>query len=200
MGLLIWYRKKVTLVVNFDIPTKGKSKDIPDYETYIHRIGRTGRWGQTGIALNIITEDDNVASKLLFDIACEYDIQMKNFSLIRDNNTGKVRQIFVDNLLVTTTVEQISAHFGQFGKIESVDLVHLPDNKNVACVTYETSQAASAAIQGTDGQPLPSLSENITAKKDKFDFALYQLYSESRKPDVASISAKVEKISIQEAK
>ena len=26
----------------------------PDYETYLHRIGRTGRFGKSGIAVNFI--------------------------------------------------------------------------------------------------------------------------------------------------
>ena len=34
------------MVVNFDFPKNS--------ETYLHRIGRTGRMGDVGIALNII--------------------------------------------------------------------------------------------------------------------------------------------------
>lgn len=40
----------ITHVINYDFPT-GK-------ETYVHRIGRTGRNGKTGIAVSLITEDD----------------------------------------------------------------------------------------------------------------------------------------------
>lgn len=43
---------QVSLVINFDIPlTEDKQ---PDPETYLHRIGRTGRFGRNGIAINII--------------------------------------------------------------------------------------------------------------------------------------------------
>jgi len=42
--------KDITCVVNFDFP-----KDI---ETYVHRIGRTGRAGATGISLSFFTDDD----------------------------------------------------------------------------------------------------------------------------------------------
>ena len=44
--------EQVTIVVNFDLPI-----DIPgnaDCETYLHRIGRTGRFGKRGIAINLI--------------------------------------------------------------------------------------------------------------------------------------------------
>ncbi|KAG9253699.1 uncharacterized protein F5Z01DRAFT_123935 [Emericellopsis atlantica] len=33
----------VSIVINYDIPMKGRSDDDPDHETYLHRIGRTGR-------------------------------------------------------------------------------------------------------------------------------------------------------------
>lgn len=43
--------EQVTVVVNFDLPTlDGK----PDNETYLHRIGRTGRFGKNGIAINMV--------------------------------------------------------------------------------------------------------------------------------------------------
>lgn len=43
---------QVSLVVNFDLPmTAGK---MPDPETYVHRIGRTGRFGRKGVAINFI--------------------------------------------------------------------------------------------------------------------------------------------------
>jgi len=44
----------VCLVVNYDIP-RTKEGD-PDYETYLHRIGRTGRFGRKGTAINLISD------------------------------------------------------------------------------------------------------------------------------------------------
>lgn len=46
----------VTMVVNFDLPTDMNRK--ADYETYLHRIGRTGRFGMAGIAINLIDSDE----------------------------------------------------------------------------------------------------------------------------------------------
>ena len=49
--------QNVTLVVNFDIP---KSP-----ETYLHRIGRSGRFGRKGFAINFITErDENIVNMI----------------------------------------------------------------------------------------------------------------------------------------
>lgn len=42
----------VTMVVNYDIPETMDGQ--PDYETYLHRIGRTGRFGRTGAALSFV--------------------------------------------------------------------------------------------------------------------------------------------------
>ncbi|XP_011301683.1 DEAD-box helicase Dbp80 [Fopius arisanus] len=43
---------QVSLVVNFDLPIDQQRK--ADHETYLHRIGRTGRFGKKGIAINLI--------------------------------------------------------------------------------------------------------------------------------------------------
>lgn len=44
--------EQVTVVVNFDLPLTMDNK--PDCETYLHRIGRTGRFGKNGIAINFV--------------------------------------------------------------------------------------------------------------------------------------------------
>lgn len=40
----------VNVVINFDFPKYA--------ETYLHRIGRSGRFGHLGVAINFITEND----------------------------------------------------------------------------------------------------------------------------------------------
>jgi ATP-dependent RNA helicase DDX6/DHH1 len=40
----------VNVVINFDFPKYA--------ETYLHRIGRSGRFGHLGLAINLITEED----------------------------------------------------------------------------------------------------------------------------------------------
>lgn len=44
----------VCLVVNYDVPIDRDNK--PDFETYLHRIGRTGRFGRKGTAINLISD------------------------------------------------------------------------------------------------------------------------------------------------
>jgi len=42
--------QQVSIVINFDVP-----KDV---HTYLHRIGRSGRWGRKGVGINFITRRD----------------------------------------------------------------------------------------------------------------------------------------------
>ena len=42
--------QQVSVVVNFDVP---KSE-----HTYLHRIGRSGRWGRKGFAINLVSRYD----------------------------------------------------------------------------------------------------------------------------------------------
>lgn len=46
---------QVTLVINFDMPLDANG--YPDSETYLHRIGRTGRFGRTGVSINFVHND-----------------------------------------------------------------------------------------------------------------------------------------------
>lgn len=43
----------VTLIINFDLPTTPGDSASPDYDTYLHRIGRSGRFGRKGVAFNL---------------------------------------------------------------------------------------------------------------------------------------------------
>lgn len=57
--------QQVSLVINYDIPT---SK-----ENYIHRIGRSGRFGRKGVAINFVTAND---TEQLKDIETHYNTQI----------------------------------------------------------------------------------------------------------------------------
>jgi len=43
---------QVNMVVNYDMPLTVDNR--PDPETYLHRIGRTGRFGRRGISINFV--------------------------------------------------------------------------------------------------------------------------------------------------
>jgi ATP-dependent RNA helicase DDX19/DBP5 len=54
------------MVINYDIPMKGRSDAEPDPETYLHRIGRTGRFGRV----------DRKSFAALSQIAAHYGIDL----------------------------------------------------------------------------------------------------------------------------
>ncbi|KWU46697.1 ATP-dependent RNA helicase DBP5 [Rhodotorula sp. JG-1b] len=43
---------QVNMVVNYDLPLDANNR--PDPETYLHRIGRTGRFGRQGVSINFV--------------------------------------------------------------------------------------------------------------------------------------------------
>ena len=49
--------QQVSLVINYDLPI--------NRENYIHRIGRSGRFGRKGVAINLVTDEDEQALKEL---------------------------------------------------------------------------------------------------------------------------------------
>ncbi|XP_070004160.1 eukaryotic initiation factor 4A-15-like [Nicotiana sylvestris] len=55
--------QQVSLVMNYDLPTQP--------ENYLHRIGRSGRFGRKGVAINFVTRDDE---KMLCDIQKFYNV------------------------------------------------------------------------------------------------------------------------------
>jgi superfamily II DNA/RNA helicase len=61
--------QQVSTVINFDIP-----KSV---HTYLHRIGRSGRWGRKGLAINFVTKRD---IHLMKNIEDYYKISMTEFN------------------------------------------------------------------------------------------------------------------------
>ena len=62
--------QQVNLVINLDIPG--------DVHTYLHRIGRSGRWGRKGTAINFVCEKD--VRKMKY-IEKHYSIDMIEFTM-----------------------------------------------------------------------------------------------------------------------
>ncbi|XP_062462623.1 eukaryotic initiation factor 4A-I, partial [Pezoporus occidentalis] len=62
--------QQVSLVINYDLPT--------NRENYIHRIGRGGRFGRKGVAINLVTDEDRRA---LRDIEAFYNTAIEEMPL-----------------------------------------------------------------------------------------------------------------------
>ncbi len=64
----------VSMVINYDIPMKGYGDKEPDAETYLHRIGRTGRFGRVGVSISFVY--DRKSFEALSQIAEFYGIDL----------------------------------------------------------------------------------------------------------------------------
>jgi len=62
--------QQVSLVINYDLPK--------DRENYIHRIGRSGRFGRKGVAINFIVSED---VRILRDIEQFYNTQIEEMPM-----------------------------------------------------------------------------------------------------------------------
>jgi ATP-dependent RNA helicase len=78
----VWARgidvQQVSLVINYDLPN--------NRELYIHRIGRSGRFGRKGVAINFVKNDD---IRILRDIEQYYATQVDEMPM-----NGKIFCIF----------------------------------------------------------------------------------------------------------
>jgi len=78
---------EVDLVISFDVPfvmEHGCWKE-PDYANYMHRVGRTGRFGTDGIAVQVMCNEDE--TEFMGKIAKYYEIdinELKDFSELVD--------------------------------------------------------------------------------------------------------------------
>lgn len=78
--------EQVTIVVNFDLPMDMHGK--ADCETYLHRIGRTGRFGKSGIAINLV--DSEKAMNICRTIESHF---RKKIVLLDAENSDEIEKI-----------------------------------------------------------------------------------------------------------
>ena len=75
---------EVDIVINFDIPmTSNAGYMEPDFANYLHRIGRTGRFGTDGIALTLVYEDeDGIQESMMKKIEEYYGMKIEDINNI----------------------------------------------------------------------------------------------------------------------
>jgi ATP-dependent RNA helicase DDX19/DBP5 len=85
--------RKVTLVINYSLPLKfhedknNKSREI-DLETYLHRVGRTGRFGDQGIALNFVDAIKDIS--LIQNIQDFYKNEIRDITIEHLDDVNKI--------------------------------------------------------------------------------------------------------------
>ena len=61
--------QQVSLVINYDMPM--------DLETYMHRVGRSGRYGRKGVAINLVTDLD---LRFVRDLEAAYSVVISDLT------------------------------------------------------------------------------------------------------------------------
>ncbi|UNI20784.1 RNA helicase [Purpureocillium takamizusanense] len=86
----------VSMVINYDIPMKGRGDSEPDAETYLHRIGRTGRFGRVGVSISFVY--DKKSFDALSKIASAFGIDLVRLDTDDwDEAEEKVKEVIKTN-------------------------------------------------------------------------------------------------------
>ncbi|XP_030500928.2 DEAD-box ATP-dependent RNA helicase 38 [Cannabis sativa] len=72
-------QQQVNLVINYDLPIKYDTQE-PDYEVYLHRIGRAGRFGRKGAVFNLICGDRDEATMRKIELYFQSEVTVVNNS------------------------------------------------------------------------------------------------------------------------
>lgn len=78
--------EQVTIVINYDLPIDQLNR--PDFETYLHRIGRTGRFGKKGLAINFV--DGNRSMRMVNDIGKHFG---KSINLLEVDDLDELEKL-----------------------------------------------------------------------------------------------------------
>lgn len=107
----------IDLVVNYNLPES--------YESYIHRIGRTGRANKSGMAITLIHEREEYVIREL-EKYTKGKIQKQSLPKLKDIITNRI-----ENLI--TEVEPYKTKSGQFPEFDQyLDSISLDELKNLA--------------------------------------------------------------------
>lgn len=75
---------QVTLVVNYDIPVNYTDRGV-DMETYLHRVGRTGRFGLRGVAVNLLTDRERpMVDQICSFFACQIEQMEEDYEALEE--------------------------------------------------------------------------------------------------------------------
>jgi ATP-independent RNA helicase DbpA len=141
--------EKLDLVVNFDLPSRPA--------VYIHRIGRTGRAGRTGIAISLATAHDNPR---IADIEQAAGVRLERIKpLARETQQASAQEhgqaAKMDTLRISGGRRQkvrpadiLGALTGEAGGLAGSDIgkIEIHDNFSYVAVARRVSRAAQKGL------------------------------------------------------
>ena len=73
------------MVINYDVPYKSDfGFKNPDYANFMHRVGRTGRFGTDGLAITLTSKTDETMDNLLDQIQKHYEIDIAQLNSMNE--------------------------------------------------------------------------------------------------------------------
>ncbi len=139
--------ERISHVVNYDIPT--------DTESYVHRIGRTGRAGRTGDALSFVTPRERHLLKAI-ERATRQPLTQMPLPTVEDVNVTRVAR-FTDSITEALASDKTAFFRDLITEYEQEHDVPAADI------------AAALAVMAQDGQPLLMEPEPEPESKRVFD-------------------------------
>lgn len=144
----------VTHVYNFDIPQ--------DPESYVHRIGRTGRAGKTGVAMTFVTPREK---PYLFVVERTTKRKMERMKppTLDEALEGQQRAV-VDKILQT-----IDSNNLQYYKAAAEELLETNDATTVVAAVLKmlTKEPDTTPVKLTEEAPLPVKKERKSFDRDR---------------------------------
>jgi len=107
--------ERITHVVNYDVPT--------DPESYVHRIGRTGRAGRTGEAILFITPRERHLLRII-ERATRQPVEPMSLPTVTDVNSRRVERFTtrLEQALQLPQLDEYRALVQQFAQAQNVPL------------------------------------------------------------------------------
>lgn len=157
-------------VFNYDFPT-GR-------ETYVHRIGRTGRNGKTGIAISLITDSDQKMKKMVENYV-GYDLPMENYVPVSKEEEKAFWNRQNEKIVLkkkkgaefSKTITKLSISGGKKSKMRAVDIVgticSIPDMvaEDIGVIDVRDSLTYVEILNGKGKKVLDALQEKTIKGK-----------------------------------
>jgi ATP-dependent RNA helicase DeaD len=146
----------VTHVYNFDIPQ--------DPESYVHRIGRTGRAGKTGVAMTFITPREK-SYLAVVEKTTKRKMERMQAPTLDEALEGQQRAV-VDK--ITQTIESNNLHYY---KAAAQELLEANDASTVVAAVLKmlTKEPDTTPVKLTEESPLPQKRERRSFDRNRND-------------------------------
>ena len=149
--------ESVNLVINVDVPI--------DCETYLHRIGRAGRFGSSGLAITIVGHDSNECDKFSATLS-QYNLETKRLHLplaidpweyFRRENSHSPDGFLSSS---TSTTLKVNPLFKQ------LECLYKKLLKEPESIVHYNFKAPNNHINQRSRKPLSQILEQLTLQKD----------------------------------